>query len=98
MSGHAVLTIVTDLINPVTGKPIISEDQLVDILNNYSTIKNWVYIVHNKDTYKQYQIEEERKKYQAASDEERKIMIIHKLGDRVAPHFHIVLYLSLIHI
>ena len=41
--------VVTELIHPVTGLPIITEDEVVRALEDHKMVEKWAYIIHDKD-------------------------------------------------
>lgn len=64
--------------HPETGEPLLSEDKIKEALA-HKTIKQWAYILHDKDVYsEQDEIQDPN----------------HKQGDIKPPHWHIVLQMG----
>lgn len=61
--------------HPETGKPLLNEDT-IKIALSHKTIKQWAYVLHDKDVYSEADEEADPK---------------HKQGDTKPPHWHIVL-------
>lgn len=73
-----VYELVTLLIHPDTGEEIITIEDIEGVLNTYSSIKDYAYIVHDKDTY----TEEDIKKDGVDKS---------KLGTLKPKHIHVVM-------
>lgn len=69
--------IVTAVVHPVTGQPIMDEAKLKAIIKKYSSIKKWAYILHDQDLY-------------TADDAVKDPS--HKAGSVKPAHWHIYIY------
>lgn len=69
---------VTDAIHPETGETIITKEKIDEVLNAHSSIKEYAYILHDKDTYTEEEIAKSESK-------------THSVGDLKSAHFHIVM-------
>lgn len=76
MPGKRVLELVTNE-RSEKGEVILSEEKIIEVLQNHRTIKRWAYIMHDKDVY-------------TADDEKRNPR--HKAGSLKKRHWHIVMH------
>lgn len=58
---HRVFEVVTDEWHPYTGEHILSEDQIRIALSSHKTIKEWAYVLHDKDVYSKEDEDKQRK-------------------------------------
>lgn len=77
MPKGRVFNIMQYLNHPITGAELITEQKVLDALQNYKTIKQWAYVIHDQDVYSE-------------KDEREKTSFNAKAGDKKPPHIHIV--------
>lgn len=75
MPKGRVFNIMQYVVHPESGEPLLNEDT-IKVALSHSTIKEWAYILHDKDVY-------------SAADEEDNPL--HVQGEKKPPHWHIVL-------
>jgi len=98
-----VFNIMQYLNNPYTGEKLIDESQIQDLLE-YQTIKQYAYILHDKDVFDDDDENEHittlKNMYKKLSDEEKNKMTLEEFvkekqwkrsGELKPPHYHIVL-------
>ena len=80
-AGSRVWELVTNIKHPVTGENLISKEKIDAVLKEHFSIKEYAYILHDKDTYTEEDIQ--NKKSESI-----------KVGEQKSPHYHIVMRLS----
>lgn len=100
-----VLNISQDVVNPITGEMLITEEKIVETLEKYTSIKEWAYVLHDKDVFTEDAIEKSlertKERYGRLSPQEKEkisedeyLDIYHnwkKMGEPKPSHYHIVL-------
>lgn len=100
-----VLHIVQNLRNPVTKEELITGDRIEEVFQKYKSIREYAYILHDKDVYTKDAIEESlqrtKERYAKLSDMEKEkitedeyIQTYHswkKEGEPKPAHYHIVI-------
>ena len=70
--------LVTDVKHPETGEELINKEKIDTVLKSHASIKEFAYILHDKDTY----TDEDIKKMKSST---------HSVGDIKPAHFHVVM-------
>lgn len=65
--------------HPITGQILLTENKIKEVLNRYSSINKWAYIIHDKDTY---------------TNEDEKNDCGKTAGTLKPKHFHVVLQMK----